>query len=237
MTQTILVADDEPKIVAMIKAYLEASGFRVLEAFNGDDALAILLNKNPDCVILDINMPGMDGLEVARRLRRKLDTPVIFLTARTDETDRIVGLELGADDYVTKPFSPRELVARVKAVLRRSHPKDRPDSQIVTIGDLVIDPARRTVTSAGNPVSLTSVQFDIFTLMTSRPGKVWSRLEILEGIFGSTHDGYERTIDAHVKNIRKALGDEIEHPHYLETVRGAGYRFMEPQFREPPHEA
>jgi len=227
MQGLILVVDDEPKIVALIKGYLEASRFRVLEAFDGNQALAIVRAKKPDCVILDINMPGMDGLEVARELRKSLDTPIIFLTAMADETDRVVGLELGADDYVTKPFSPRELVARVKAVLRRSLPKDKESQALAVIGGLALDPAKRAVTCDGREIVLTSVQFDILALMMRSPGRVWSRMEILEGAFGSSHEGYERTIDAHVKNIRKALGDEIDRPRYLETVRGAGYRMKE----------
>ncbi|MDP3179228.1 MAG: response regulator transcription factor [Spirochaetaceae bacterium] len=227
MQDLVLVVDDEPKIVAMIKGYLEASRFRVLEAFDGNQALAIVRAKMPDCVVLDINMPGMDGLEVARELRKSLDTPIIFLTALADETDRVVGLELGADDYVTKPFSPRELVARVKAVLRRSRPKETAGSERVAIGGLALDLTKRAVARDGRSVALTSVQFDILALMMRNPGKVWSRMEILESTFGSAHEGYERTIDAHVKNIRKALGDEIDHPRYLETVRGAGYRIKE----------
>jgi DNA-binding response OmpR family regulator len=231
MPQSILVVDDEPKIVALVRGYLEASSFRVIPAYNGKDALSAFRAELPDCVILDINMPDMDGLAVVRELRKKSEVPVIFLTARVDELDRVVGLELGADDYVTKPFSPRELVARVKAVLRRSgadHGR-REDSEKDSIvrGDLTMDLVKRTLTIAGLPASLTSLQFDMLALMMRRPGKVWSRLEILEATVGSAHEGYDRTIDAHIKNIRKALGDDIENPRYIETVRGAGYRFME----------
>ncbi len=227
MPQSILVADDEVKIVTMISGYLEASGFQALKAFNGDDALRVFLEKAPDCLILDINMPGKDGLAVAREIRRRSDVPIIFLTAKAEEMDRVVGLELGADDYMVKPFSLRELVARVRAVLRRSEP--RPAARIPTIrsGKVEMDLSRRSVTVDGDAKSLTTVQFDILSLLMKDPGRVWTRLEILEGASGAALDGYERTIDAHIKNIRKALGDDSEKPSYIETVRGVGYRFME----------
>lgn len=227
MPQSILVADDEPKIVALIVGYLEASGFKTYQAFNGIDALEAVREKKPDCLVLDINMPGMDGLSVAREVRKKSDLPVIFLTARTDEVDRVIGLELGADDYVSKPFSPRELVARVRAVLRRTSPKGGSDSSRVVRGTLVLDPTTRRVTAAGSPLSLTAVQFEILALMIREPGRAWSRLEILEGFSGSSYEGYERTIDAHIKNLRKALRDDSDAPRFIETVRGIGYRFME----------
>lgn len=229
MAQSILVVDDETKIVALIKGYLEASGFEVIEAFNGTEALKAFSHAKPDCVILDINMPGMDGLSVVRELRKGSDVPVIFLTARADELDRILGLELGADDYITKPFSPRELVARVKAILRRSGGRKealgRSDSVLIEGGDIRLDTERHECLVSGLAVSLTSVQFDMLAFMMRKPGKVWTRLEILEGTAGPAHEGYDRTIDAHIKNIRKALGDDSEKPRYIETVRGVGYRF------------
>jgi len=181
----------------------------------------------PDCLVLDINMPGMDGLSVAREVRKKSDLPIIFLTARADEMDRIIGLELGADDYVSKPFSPRELVARVKAVLRRAGPKEGTDSARIVRGTVSLDARTRRVTIGGTPLNLTAVQFDILALIIREPGRAWSRLEILEGFSGSSYEGYERTIDAHIKNIRKAMGDDSDAPRFIETVRGIGYRFME----------
>jgi len=227
MTETILVADDETKITALVASYLEASGFAVLQALNGTDALKVFSEKNPDCMILDINMPGMDGLSVAREVRKKSDIPIIFLTARTDEIDRIVGFELGADDYVSKPFSPRELVARVKAILRRKAvPASHASGKIIN-GTVVLDPEKRTCAIGGKPVELTTVQMDILMFMAKSPGRVWSRLEILGASSGTAFEGYERTIDAHVKNIRKAIGDDSDNPRYIETVRGIGYRFME----------
>ncbi len=227
MGATVLVADDEPKIVALVRSYLEASGFRVIDAGNGADALAAAVGKRPDCVILDINMPGMDGIEAARELRKVSDVPVIFLSARADETDRVVGLEIGADDYVTKPFSPRELVARVKAILRRARPGPTAETPILARGGLEIDTERRTATVDGRRADLTTAQFDLLVLLARHPGRVWSRLEILEALFEDTHEGYERTVDAHVKNVRKALGDDPDEPRFLETVRGAGYRFRD----------
>ena len=228
MPETVLVVDDEPKIVTLIKGYLEAAGFKVLKAGSGREALTTVGKTRPDCLILDINMPDMDGLDTARELKKTGDTPIIFLTARAEETDRIVGLELGADDYVVKPFSPRELVARVRAVLRRARPKPPAESDGIRVGDLALDRQKRSVAVRGKPVRLTSIQFDILALMMGRPGKVWTRLEILEGSSGAAYEGYERTVDAHIKNIRKALGDDSENSLYVETVRGVGYRIVEP---------
>ncbi|HCM25084.1 MAG: DNA-binding response regulator [Treponema sp. GWB1_62_6] len=227
MPQSVLVVDDEPKIVALLVGYLEASGFKVHQAFDGNGALAVFREMQPDCLVLDINMPGMDGLSVAREVRKKSDLPIIFLTARADEMDRIIGLELGADDYVSKPFSPRELVARVKAVLRRAGPKEGTDSARIVRGTVSLDARTRRVTIGGTPLNLTAVQFDILALIIREPGRAWSRLEILEGFSGSSYEGYERTIDAHIKNIRKAMGDDSDAPRFIETVRGIGYRFME----------
>lgn len=227
MPQSILVADDESKIVTMVSGFLEASGFTVLQCFNGTDALKTFREKAPDCLILDINMPFLDGLSVAREVRKKSDVPILFLTARADEIDRIVGLELGADDYIVKPFSPRELVARVKAVLRRTSQKSEESVERIVAGSVVLDFAKRSLTIKGIAYDLTTVQFDILAHMMKESGRVWTRLELLEASSGSAFEGYERTIDAHVKNIRKVLKDDSEHPHFIETVRGIGYRFME----------
>jgi DNA-binding response OmpR family regulator len=226
MARSILVADDEAKLVALVAGYLEASGFSVTGCGNGAEALEAFRAGKHDCLILDINMPGLDGLAVAREVRKTSDVPIVFLTARTDEIDRIVGFEIGADDYVPKPFSPRELVARVKAILRRGGGRRRDDAKIIR-GSISIDPARREVRIRNAPVELTSVQFDILLFMMRDPGRVWTRLDILGSSSGSTFDGYERTIDAHIKNIRKAIDDDSDNPRFIETVRGIGYRFRE----------
>jgi DNA-binding response OmpR family regulator len=229
MAQTVLVADDEPKIAALVSGYLEASGFSVVRAYGGMEALEAFASGPVDCVILDINMPGLDGLGVAREIRKSSATPIIFLTARTDEMDRIVGFELGADDYVQKPFSPRELVARVKAILRRVSPAAGPESRdgLLVRGTVIADPAKRALTVRGAEVVLTAAQFDLLVFMMREPGRVWSRLDLLGASSGSAFEGYERTVDAQVKNIRRALGDDSEKPCFIETVRGVGYRFME----------
>lgn len=225
--QTVLVADDEAKIVDLVAAYLEASGYRVLRAYEGRGALELFRTRSPDCLVLDLNMPGLDGLSLAREIRRSSEVPILFLTARAEEVDRILGLELGADDYVTKPFSPRELVARVRAVLRRAAPRPQERPSILSGGGLELDGPKRSLSQDGKPVALTTVQFDILALLMGKPGRVWSRLEILEAAQAGNHEGYERTVDAHIKNLRKALGDDSEHPAYIETVRGVGYRFIE----------
>ena len=227
MPHTVLVADDEPKIVELVSNYLKNDGYAVIRAFNGQEALAAIKTDNPDCVLLDINMPGLDGLSVAREARKTSDVPIVFLTARTEEIDRIVGFEVGADDYVQKPFSPRELVARVKAILRRSEGKADTAGEKLTLGDISVDTGKRLCSIAGKTIDLTTAQLDILVFMMRSPGRVWSRLELLRASSGSAFEGYERTIDAHVKNIRKALGDDSERPRFIETVRGAGYRFME----------
>jgi DNA-binding response OmpR family regulator len=232
MPDKILVADDEEKIARMVGSYLEASGYQPLLAFDGKTALGMINEHAPICLILDINMPGADGLEVAREVRRTSSVPIIFLTARTDETDRIVGLELGADDYIAKPFSPRELVARVRAVLRRSpggalSGDSGQGLSLLRLGGVELDTKKRRASVAGRSVSLTAIQFDILALLMKEPGRVWTRLEILERAVGASYDGYERTIDAHIKNIRKALGDDSENPKYIGTMRGVGYRFLE----------
>ena len=227
MSNTILVADDEAKIVELVANYLRNDGFSVISASNGREALAAIREKKPDCVLLDINMPELDGLSVAKEVRKTSDVPIIFLTARTDEIDRIVGFEIGADDYVQKPFSPRELVARVKAILRRRGGKTETGSEKISCGEISVDSEKRVCSVAGKPIDLTTAQLDILVFMMRSPGRVWNRLELLQASSGSAFEGYERTIDAHIKNIRKALNDDSEHPRFIETVRGAGYRFME----------
>jgi DNA-binding response OmpR family regulator len=212
----ILVADDEKKIVDLLRGYLEAEGYRVTAAGDGERALELFREEGPDCLVLDIGMPAMSGLDVARAVRKESDVPIIFLSARADEADRVAGLELGADDYVVKPFSPRELLARVRARLRRpSLPSALPG--LIRSGDIVIDPAKRSVLKGDLHVSLTAAQFDILLFLASSPGRVFSRLEILNGASQEAFEGYERTIDAQIKNLRRAI----------ETLRGVGYRFRE----------
>jgi DNA-binding response OmpR family regulator len=223
MTQTILVVDDEPQIVRLVRAYLEEAGFRVVTASDGEQAIYVARHEKPDLAVLDILMPRMDGLEFTRRIRREQDIPIIMLTARAEETDRIVGLELGADDYVTKPFSPRELVARVRAVLRRvqAQPESLP---ILRVGSLVLDRSTHTVTASGQPIDLTPTEFDILETLMITPGRAFTRAEILEQVQGVAFEAYERTVDAHVKNLRAKVEPEPAHPRYILTVRGVGYR-------------
>ena len=229
MAQKILIADDEEKMLKLAAGYFEAAGFSVATARDGRQALEHFRKQAPDCVILDLMMPNMDGLETAREILKISDAPIIFLTARSAETDRVVGLELGADDYVVKPFSPRELVARVRAVLRRGrrHESSTSGEEALSVGEVVLNTRKRSVQVAGERKELTTIQFDILARLMREPGRVFTRLQILEAVVGATFDGYERTIDGHIKNIRKALGDDVEHPKYIETVRGVGYRFVE----------
>jgi DNA-binding response OmpR family regulator len=216
---TVLIIEDENELVKVLRSYLEKAGMTVIDANRGDSGLVIWDKSRPDIVILDLNLPGLDGLDVAREIRRKANTPIIMVTARVDETDRLIGLELGADDYVTKPYSPREVVARVRAVLRRSGVTPS-QTQKMTIGELEIDPEAHIVTIGGKIVDLTPSEFNLLTTMASSPGRVFSRLQLLEAVQGSSYEGYERTIDAHIKNLRAKMGDP-----YLETVFGVGYRF------------
>jgi DNA-binding response OmpR family regulator len=216
---TVLIIEDENELVKVLRSYLEKAGMTVIDANRGDSGLVVWDKSRPDIVILDLNLPGLDGLDVAREIRRKANTPIIMVTARVDETDRLIGLELGADDYVTKPYSPREVVARVRAVLRRSGVTPS-QTQKLTIGELEIDPEAHIVTIGGNFVDLTPSEFNLLTTMASSPGRVFSRLQLLEAVQGSSYEGYERTIDAHIKNLRAKMGDP-----YLETVFGVGYRF------------
>ncbi len=223
---TVLVVDDEVKIAHLVRDYLENAGFRVVLAYDGKTAMAQLRHEQPDLIVLDLNLPGMDGIDVARAVRRERNTPIIMLTARVEETDRIIGLELGADDYVTKPFSPRELVARVRAVLRRSGEGESPTA-LIRAGDLVIDVDKRAVTRDGALVDLTTTEFDLLVVLSRAPGRVFSRMELLDRVHGVAFEGYERTIDVHVKNLRKKIEPDPRHPTHVLTVYGAGYRFAE----------
>ncbi len=224
----VLVVDDEPQIVNVLKAYLEKSGFGVVTAVDGINALNVFHNETPDFIILDLNLPGMDGLDVMRTLRRESDVPVLMLTARVEETDKLIGLELGADDYVVKPFSPKEVVARVRTVLRRI-PSHEPAggellSSVVQVGDLKIDSTEHRVSLAGRAIELTPTEFDILLVLARQPRRVFSRLQIMEQAQGDAFEGYERTIDAHIKNIRNKLEPNPKKPQYIHTVFGVGYK-------------
>jgi DNA-binding response OmpR family regulator len=226
MTQTILVVDDEPEIVKLVRAYLEKAGYRVSTASDGQEALQIARQLKPDLIVLDLNLPHVDGLEFTRRLRREKNTPIIMLTARVEETDRIIGLELGADDYVTKPFSPREIVSRVRAVLRRVQPEpDVTRFEILRAGDLVLDHQEHSVTLSGQALNLTPTEFDLLATLMAHPGRVYSRMELLEAVQGEAFAAYERTIDAHVKNLRAKIEADPSDPRYILTVFGVGYKF------------
>jgi two-component system, OmpR family, alkaline phosphatase synthesis response regulator PhoP len=225
---TILVVDDEPQIVRLVRDYLEHSGFSVLTAGDGPAALRTARTGRPDLVVLDLGLPGLDGLDVARTLRRDGEVPIIMLTARTEESDKLVGLELGADDYLTKPFSPKELVARVRAVLRRAEGLRRP-ADVVRVGDDVeLDVPRMEVRIGGRRVDLTRTEFQLLETMARQPGRVFTRAQLLDAVRGAAFDFYERAIDAHVKNIRRKIEPDPRSPRYLVTVFGVGYRFAEP---------
>lgn len=221
---TILIVEDEPELVKVLRSYLEQAGFHVLTAYRGDSGLSTWEHKRPDLVLLDLNLPGMDGLDVAREIRRKSDTPIIMLTARVEETDQLIGLELGADDYIPKPFSPRVVVARVRALLRRSETTPHA-SQVLHIQDLEIDQDAHTVTRQGEPIELTPTEFSLLAALAAQPGRAFTRLQLLENSQGSAYEGYERTIDAHIKNLRAKLEIDPKNPRYIETIFGVGYRF------------
>jgi len=222
----ILVVDDESKIVKLVRAYLEQAGYSVVVAEDGQTALIQARREKPDLVVLDLGLPGMDGLDVTRTLRRERDTPIIMLTARVEDTDRIIGLELGADDYVTKPFNPRELVARVRAVLRRTSGAT-PAPEILRAGEIVLDVNGHQASLAGKPLDLTPTEFDLLLVLMQNLGRAFTRLDLLDRIQGDAYEGYERTIDAHIKNLRAKLGDDPRHPRYIQTVYGVGYKFEE----------
>jgi two-component system alkaline phosphatase synthesis response regulator PhoP len=226
MNELILVVDDEPKIVKLARDYLEKGGYRVASAADGMTALAIARHERPDLIVLDLNLPAMDGLDVCRALRRESDVPIIMLTARVEETDRLIGLELGADDYITKPFSPRELVARVRAVLRRVRGGVHQPG-LVRAGQLEIDLKGHRVSLAGEPVHLTRTEFDLLAVLAQHPGQAFSRAQLLDRLHGVAYDGFDRSIDAHVKNLRAKLEPDPTEPRYILTVYGLGYRFTD----------
>jgi two-component system alkaline phosphatase synthesis response regulator PhoP len=225
---TILVVDDEPRIVQLVRDYLEHGGFSVLVAGDGPAALRTARTARPDLVVLDLGLPGLDGLDVVRALRREGDVPVIVLTARAEESDKLVGLELGADDYLTKPFSPKELVARVRAVLRRAEGLRQP-ADVIRVGeDVELDVTRMEARFGGRRVDLTRTEFELLATMARQPGRVFTRAQLLDAVHGVAFESYERAIDAHVKNIRRKIEEDPRSPRHLQTVFGVGYRFSEP---------
>jgi two-component system alkaline phosphatase synthesis response regulator PhoP len=215
----ILVVDDEPKIVTIARDYLEASNFEVLSAFDGTTALALARHENPDLVVLDLNLPDLDGIDVCRVLRRESDVPIIMLTARVEETDRLIGLEVGADDYIVKPFSPRELVARVRTVLRRVQGNVQ-TSGVLRVGNLEIDLNGYSVRQNGQRIEMTRTEFELLATLAEKPGQIFTREQLLTRLHGFSAQSYERSIDAHIKNIRQKLDGEI-----ILTVYGVGYKF------------
>lgn len=223
----ILIIEDEPELVRVLRSYLEQAGYNVESAYRGDSGLSTWEHKKPDLVILDLNLPGMDGLDVAREIRRKSNTPIIMLTARVEETDQLIGLELGADDYITKPFSPRVVVARVRALLRRSEEVPT-GSRILRFDDLEIDEDAHSVTRAGEMIDLTPTEFSLLVALASHPGRAFTRLQLLESTQGMAYEGYERTVDAHIKNLRAKIEVDPKNPTLIETVFGVGYRFRKP---------
>ena len=224
MAHTVLVVDDEARIVKLVRDYLERAGFEVLTAHDGEMALQVARLEKPDLIVLDLMLPGVDGLDVCRRLRQESGVPIIMLTARVEEVDRIVGLELGADDYVTKPFSPGELVARVRSTLRRVNGQMGPAS-VIRAGDVELDTASLTATVAGQPLDLTPTEFQLLATLARQPGRIFSREQLLEAIHGIAFEGYDRSVDSHVKNIRRKIEPDPRQPRYIQTVYGVGYRF------------
>lgn len=224
MSQTLLMVDDKREIRELVSAYLGQEGFRVLTAANGQEALYTARHEQPDLIILDLMMPEMGGYEFMRVYSKEADTPIIILTAKVEENERVLGLELGADDYVTKPFSPRELAARVRAVLRRTQ-KQNAAPQLLQASDIILDQTAHSVTVSGARVDLTPSEFDLLGVLMAAPGRVYSRSELLDRLQGDAYEGYERTIDVHIRNLRTKIEPNPSKPRYIETVFGVGYRF------------
>jgi DNA-binding response OmpR family regulator len=225
MSRTILVVDDKDSVRAMLRDFLSAQQFRTVTATNGREALLVARQELPDLVLLDIMMPEMDGYDFIRHYRRERDIPIILLTAKMEETDKVIGLELGADDYITKPFGMAELLARVRAVLRRTSRPAEP-ADLLRAGDVVLDRARHTVHVAGQAVELTPTEFQLLAVLIATPGRVYSRGELLERLQGELYAGVERTIDVHIRNLRSKLEPDMARPRYVQTVFGVGYRFQ-----------
>jgi DNA-binding response OmpR family regulator len=221
---SVLLVDDDPKITKLLRSYFEKENFTVLTALDGTTALQLYHDKKPDILVLDLMLPGVSGLEVCRQIRKENETPILMLTARDEETDRLIGLELGADDYVSKPFSPREVVARVKAILRRSR-KTSEKTEPFKIGKFIVDTAGYMVSADGVTFDLTPTEYKIFELLAAHPGQVFTRFQLVEQIQGVAFEGYERTIDAHVKNLRRKIDENPKNPQIIQTVYGVGYKF------------
>jgi two-component system alkaline phosphatase synthesis response regulator PhoP len=219
----VLIVDDEPQIVKVLEGYLSKAGYRVHKAYNGNEAYDLFLNQKIDFIILDLNLPGIDGIELCRMIRRESDVPIMMLTARVEETDRLIGLELGADDYVVKPFSPREVVARVRTILRRAQPTS-PDEDTLLVGPFFIDTAKHLAKVNDEILNLTPTEFAILVFFVKQPQRVYSRLQIMEAAQGDAFEGYERTIDAHIKNLRQKIEPNPKQPEYIQTVFGVGYK-------------
>jgi DNA-binding response OmpR family regulator len=225
--RTILVVEDEMKIAGLVRDYLQHAGFEVIVAGDGEAALSSARGSKPDLVLLDLGLPGLDGLDVTRELRRTTNLPIVMLTARGDESDRVAGLELGADDYVVKPFSPKELVARVRAVLRRTDSARAGGAEVLRAADVEVDLRRMRVSAGGRPVELTPTELHLLATLVREPGRVFTRGQLLDAIHGVAVESYERAIDAHVKNLRRKLEPQPGQPRYVLTVRGVGYRFAD----------
>ena len=226
MSKRILVVDDEKKIVEIVRAYLERDGFKVTVAYDGKAALDSARRFSPDLIVLDLMLPQISGWDVCRTLRRESNVPIIMLTARDETTDKIVGLELGADDYVTKPFGPKELISRVKAVLRRSEGKMVSRNKL-SVGDLEIDIDKRRLKRGDEAIELTQIEFDLLKTLAAQPGRVFSRMQLLDKVLGDAYEGYDRTIDSHIKNLRKKIEPDPNHPRHIITVYGVGYKIEE----------
>ena len=224
--KTVLVVDDEPKIVQLARDYLEHAGFEVIAAADGRSAIQAIRTRRPDLIVLDLGLPELDGLDVTRTVRAEGATPIVMLTARDDELDKLLGLELGADDYITKPFSPRELVARVRAVLRRTERAAEP-ADTIAVGDLELDVPRMRTSVGGRPVQLTPTEFSLLATMARQPGRIFTRSQLLDAVRGVAFESYERAIDTHVKNIRRKIEPDPRAPRYVLTVYGVGYRVAE----------
>lgn len=224
MAKTVLVVDDKKELRVMVKSYLEQEGFRVLTAADGQEALYTARHEHPDLIILDLMMPQMGGYEFISAYRRDALTPIIVLTAKLEEGDKVLGLELGADDFVTKPFSMRELVARIRAVLRRTS-REQNEAEVLRVGEISLDRGRRLVAITDRPVDLTPSEFDLLAAFLAAPGRAFSRTDLLDRLQGDAYDGYERTIDVHIRNLRLKIEPDPAKPRYIETVYGVGYRF------------
>ncbi len=225
--KTILIVDDEPRITTLVRDYLEHAGFTVITTGDGRNALSLVRTAKPDMVVLDLGLPEMDGLDVTRAMRKLSNTPIIMLTARGEETDKLIGLELGADDYMTKPFSPKELVARIRAVLRRAEGARNNDHVQLAVCNLSIDPTRMRVARGDQVFDLTSTEFELLLTLARQPGRVFTRAQLLDAVRGVAFESYERAIDAHVKNIRRKVELDPREPRYILTVHGVGYKFAD----------